>query len=160
MWQIEDLLRAYGLDFAVVCRELVDSRDLTDEEKVQARRWYDILLGMMRMEGVEEVGHLSINQELMSELEEFHFRLLRDASETGYGIMYSQTLPLIVQLRSRSGGRKLGEIETCLTALYGYLLLNLRGQAVSVETGAGIERIHTLLSFLSEKYKEYQGSIK
>ena len=46
------------------------------------------------------------------------------------------------------------EIETCLTALYGYLLLRLQGAPVSPETLEAVREINLMLTFLAEKYKE------
>ena len=46
------------------------------------------------------------------------------------------------------------EIETCLTALYGYLMLRLQGAPVSPETLEAVREINLMLTFLAEKYKE------
>jgi hypothetical protein len=46
------------------------------------------------------------------------------------------------------------ELETCFTALYGYLLLRLQHKDVHPETLEAVKQINTYLSYLAEKYRE------
>jgi hypothetical protein len=109
---------------------------------------------MMRSEGVTENGHIQLNKNITILLVDLHLRLLRDPKETVYGALFYRTLPFIVQLRSKSGGVEMSEIETCFTAVYGYLLLRMQQKEIRPETLDGVKQIHTFLSFLGEKYKE------
>ena len=68
--------------------------------------------------------------------------------------MYYKTLPYIVQLRAKSGGEDIPEIETCFTAVYGYLVLRMQGKEVSAETLEAIKQISAFLALLAEKYKD------
>lgn len=45
-----------------------------------------------------------------------------------YGAAYYKTLPFIVQLRAKSGGEDLPELETCFNAIYGFLMLKMQGR--------------------------------
>ena len=45
------------------------------------------------------------------------------------------------------------EIETCFTALYGYLMLRMQGKEVSSETMEAIRQISSFLAMLAEKYR-------
>ena len=78
-----------------------------------------------------------------------------------YGAAYYKTLPYIVQLRAKSGGEDLPELETCFNAIYGYLLLRMQGKTVSSETQEAIKQISSFLALLAEKYREdMNGDLK
>ncbi|MDR1603175.1 MAG: DUF4924 family protein [Tannerella sp.] len=152
MWQVEDLIRACGFDIEVIKRSVIDRYDQPEEVRRQIVHWYEELTDMMRIEGVKEKGHIQLNRNVLTELSELHLRLLNDPEETAYGALYYRTLPCIVQLRAKSGGVEIPEIETCFTAVYGYLLLRLQKKEVNPETVNAIRQINTFLTFLAEKY--------
>ena len=151
MWPVEDLSRANALDSDRIRRTLISRYDVPDAERERIAQWYDDLTAMMRSEGVAEQGHLQINRNIVIALTDLHLTLLKDPHETTYGALYYKALPSIVRLRAKS---EMSEVETCLTALYGYLLLRLEGKPISEETLESIRDIHLMLTFLAEKYKE------
>ena len=56
MWQIEDLIRAYGLDIDRIQKEIIDRyQGLTDTQRRDMRGWYESLIDMMRREDVVSV---------------------------------------------------------------------------------------------------------
>ena len=154
MWQIEDLLRAYNLDIDLIQKSIIDPVYETERERKNARDWYEGLVMMMKSEGVQEKGHLQINKNIIIELTDLHLRLLKDPTESAYIGTYYNTLPYIVELRSKAADRDIPEIETCFTALYGYLLLKVQKKDISKETHAGVTQITALLRLLSKKYRE------
>ena len=160
MWQVEDLIRANALDSDRIRRTLVSRYNVPDAERERIAQWYDDLADMMRSEGIAEHGHLQINRNVVITLNELHLTLLRNPQETTYGALYYKALPSIVRLRAKSGGAEMTEIETCLTALYGYLLLRLQGAPVSPETLEAVREINLMLTFLAEKYKEEQAPLQ
>lgn len=154
MWQIEDLLRAYNLDIDLIQKSIIDPVYETERERNNARDWYEGLVMMMKSEGVQEKGHLQINKNIIIELTDVHLRLLKNPKESEYIGVYYNTLPYIVELRSKSDNRDVPELETCFTALYGYMLLKIQKKEISKETQAAITQITSLLRLLSKKYKE------
>ena len=53
MWQIEDLIRANGLDIDKIQENIIDRyAGLRDQQRKEMREWYESLIDMMRMEGV------------------------------------------------------------------------------------------------------------
>jgi len=153
MWQTEDLLRACNLDIDQLQRSLIDFSYTTDEERTKARDWYEGLIMMMKSEGVQQEGHLQINKNLIIDLTDVHLRLLNDPKESEYIALYYNTLPHIVALRAKAGDKQLPELETCFTALYGYLLLKLQKREITGETQAAVAQITSLLRLLSKKYQ-------
>lgn len=154
MWQIEDLIRAYDLDIYKIEQSLINSVYETVEERKEQRDWYEGLIMMMKSEGVREKGHLQINKNIIIDLTDTHLRLLKDPLESEYIGIYYNTLPYIVELRAKSGNREMPEIETCFTALYGYLLLKIQKKEISEDTQRAINQITALIRLLAHKYKE------
>lgn len=154
MWQIEDLLRAYNLDIDLIQKSIIDPVYETERERSNARNWYEGLVMMMKSEGVQERGHLQINKNIIIELTDLHLRILKDSTESEYIGVYYNTLPYIVELRSKAANKDVVELETCFTALYGYLLLKVQKKEISKETQAAVTQITALLRLLSKKYRE------
>ena len=150
MWQTEDLIRAYKLDIDKIQQSVIDSVYQSVEERKNARDWYEGLIIMMKSEGVQEKGHLQINKNIIIDLTDIHLRLLKDPKESEYIGVYYNTLPYIVELRSKTTDKEVPELETCFTALYGYMLLNIQKKEISKETQAAITQITSLLRLLSK----------
>lgn len=154
MWQIEDLIRAYGCSLARIRREYIDKfDDYTDEQKEDEADWFGNLIRMMNEEGKREKGHLNINQVVLQDVTDLHGQLLESNKFPFYNVEYYKVLPFIVELRNK-GDRNVSEIETCLNALYGIMLLRLRGKEISPETDHAIKEITTFVGMLSDYYKK------
>lgn len=161
MWQVEDLIRANQFDLDSIRRTVIAQYDQLDEVKEEIAKWYEELIDMMRSEGVMEKGHIQLNKNVIIALTDLHLRLLKSPKEMVYGAAYYKTLPYIVQLRAKSGGEDLPELETCFNAIYGYLLLRMQGKTVSSETQEAIKQISSFLALLAEKYREdMNGDLK
>jgi len=153
MWQVEDLIRANNFDMEAICRTVVAHYNQPEEVKEEIALWYKELIEMMRSEGVMEKGHIQLNQNVIIALTDLHLRLLKSSEEMVYGAAYYKTLPYIVQLRSKAGGETVSELETCFTALYGYLMLKMQQKEITGETTEAIKQIYSFLALLAEKYK-------
>ena len=153
MWQVEDLIRANNFDMDSIRRTVIAHYAQPASVKEEIAQWYQELIDMMRSEGVKEKGHIQLNKNVIIALTDLHLRLLRSTKEMVYGAAYYKTLPFIVQLRAKSGGEELPEIETCFNALYGYLILKMQHKEVSAETMEAIKQITAFLALLSEKYR-------
>jgi hypothetical protein len=162
MWQIEDLIRANGLDIDKIQTNIIDQyKDLTDQQRKEMREWYESLIDMMRREGVTEKGHLQINKNVIIALDDLHRRLMADSKYASYAAQFYHTLPLIVELRAKAGENKADEIETCFNALYGLLMLRLQGKEISEETMQASRQISKFLALLSHYYKlDYNNELE
>lgn len=151
MWQMEDLIRAYGCSLTRIRREYIDRFDYTDQQKDEEEDWFGDLIRMMNQEGKREKGHLAINEVLLQDLGDLHVRLLQSTRFPFYSAEYYRVLPFIVELRQK-GDKEIGEVETCLNALYGVMLLRMRQKPISPETAHAIKAITTFLGMLSDYY--------
>lgn len=155
MWQIEDTLRAYGCDADRIASEYVSQ--FPEEQRKDEAEWLSNLVDMMREEGVTKNGHLQMNKGTLSLLSDRHLELLNDTKESDYSAAYYRALPFIVELRAHqrsTDGEPRPEIETCLEALYGVMMLRLQKKEINKETATALSHISSLLALLARKYKE------
>lgn len=153
MWQMEDLIRAYGCSLARIKREYINVFDFTDEQKEEETDWFGNLIRMMNEEGKRENGHLQINQVILQDLMDLHLELLQSQKFPFYNSEYFKVLPYIVELRQK-GDKDVSEIETCLNALYGIMLLKMQGKEITAETEHAVQEITTFIGMLSDYYKD------
>ena len=137
MWQVEDLIRANHLNMDEIRQHVLTRYQQPDEVMREIEQWYE-----------------ELNKNVIITLTDLHLRLLKSPKEMIYGAAYYKTLPYIVQLRSKSGGEEIPELETCFTAVYGYLMLRMQGKDISPETLEGIKQISSFLALLAAKYKD------
>ena len=114
---------------------------------------------MMRAEGKQQSGHLDVHRIVLMQLEELHRRLLSNSEDYVYSGMHLQILPALIQLRAK-GAKDESELETALSAVYGYLTLTLKGQEISEETRQSMKQISAFLSMLAHRYKIEQEGIE
>lgn len=152
MWQVEDLIRAYGCSLSRIKNEYVSQfSDYTDEQRSELVDWYGDLIRMINQEGKREKGHLQINQIVVQDVSDLHAQLLQSSKFPFYNAEYYKVLPFIVELRNR-GSKDVGEIETCLNALYGTMMLRLQKKPISPETTNAVKEITTFIGMLSDYY--------
>lgn len=159
MWQVEDLIRAAGVDMEGVERLILPRYGERNEaERRELYRWYSELVDMMRAEGKQQHGHLYVHRIVLMQLEELHRRLLANSEDYVYSGMHLQILPALIQLRAK-GAKEESELETALNAVYGYLTLTLKGQEISEETKQSMKQISAFLALLAHRYQmEQTGS--
>ncbi|MDE6065248.1 MAG: DUF4924 family protein [Duncaniella sp.] len=152
MWQIEDIIRANGLDIDKIKANVIDRFELTDAQRKEMIEWYESLIDMMRREGVEKSGHLQLNKNVIIQLTDLHLALLKDPRFPEYTAEFYKTLPYIVELRAKAGDAPAGEIETCFNALYGMLMLRLQSKEITPETRDAVAQISKFLAILARDY--------
>ncbi len=160
MWQVEDIVRAYGCSLTRIRREYISQFDYTDEQKEEMTDWYGDLVRMMNQEGCREGGHLQINRVVMMQLEELNAQLLASAKFPFYNSEYYRVLPYIVELRSRGKDKSESEVQTCFDALYGTMVLRLQKKDISPGTQNAIKEITTFIGMLNDYwFKEKAGEL-
>ncbi len=151
MWQVEDIIRAWGCSLSRLKSEYISRFDLSGEEREETIDWYGNLIRMMNQEGKRATGHITINELILQELNELNANLLASPKFPFYNAEYYKVLPFIVELRSK-GNKDISEIETCLNALYGVMMLRLQKKEVSPATQNAVNEITTFLGMLSDYY--------
>ena len=154
MWQVEDVIRAYGCSLSKIRKEYVERFEYDDEQKEELTDWFGNLIRMMNQEDCREFGHLQINKVVMQQLQELHVQLLASTQFPFYNAEYYKVLPFIVELRNHGADKEENEIETCFNALYGTMLLRLQKKDITPNTQAAVKEITTFIGMLSDYYKK------
>ena len=153
MYQVEDLIRAYGLDAERIAAEYLPRFGYDEAQMKEAREWYESLARMMKEEGKEASGHVQVVQNTLELLEDHHQELLADSDEQEYRTAYYKALPHIVALRAQGNNKEKHEMENCIDALYGATLLRMQGKELSAGTLNALKPISDLLRLGEESYK-------
>ena len=95
MWQIEDLIRAFQLNIDALNERIIKPYPVSDDERKSLYGWYESLIDMMRLENVQEEGHLQLNKNIILELDELHGLLLKSGQDAGYNSKFYHVLPFI-----------------------------------------------------------------
>ena len=154
MWQVEDMIRAAGLDSDRLYDSVIKGSGQNDGVCRQWKQWYDDLIAMMRAEGKIERGHLQINENTLILLEELHKRVLDSGSQSEYRDLYYKALPFIVEFRARNHSLDEMELRDCFNMLYGVWILKVQGRAVSESTAQAVNAVSSFLGKLAMLYNE------
>ncbi|MFM7731310.1 MAG: DUF4924 family protein [Flavobacteriales bacterium] len=152
VWQMEDLLRAVYFDTHALS-DFVRTYAPNEAAYEEEMKWFHKLHLDMKREGVEHRGHVSEVHELLFELAYLHNTLLNLSKDEAYTKAYMAAQPNIIEYKSRTDGSVVNDVEVCLTALYGLLVLRLKKEPISADTEQAMKSFSQLLAMLSHHYK-------
>jgi flagellin-specific chaperone FliS len=135
-------------------REYIAQFDYDYEQKDEEADWFGNLIRMTNQEGCREQGHLQINKVTLQLLVELHQQLLASPKFPFYNTAYYKVLPFIVELRNRGANKEENEVETCMNALYGTMMLRLQKKEITPNTAHAVKEISTFIGMLSDYYKK------
>jgi len=157
MWQIEDLIRAFDFNIDTVNDQIIKKYPVnTDAERKSIYEWFESLIEMMRLENIQQQGHLQINKNTIIDLNEFHNLMLNSGKVASYNAKFFYILPYINQL-SKKGESGLSDIEICFNFQYGIMLLRMKKTEISVETLQIQAEISKFMVLLSRNFMLYQN---
>ena len=134
MWQIEDLIRAFELNIDLINQRIVSTYPVkTDADRKAVYDWYESLIEMMRLENVQQSGHLQINKNIIIDLDDFHALIIKSGQVPAYNAKFFHVLPFINQLRTKSEAG-LSDIEICFNFMYGIMVLRMKKAEIKPET--------------------------
>ncbi|MDR1756826.1 MAG: DUF4924 family protein [Culturomica sp.] len=157
MWQLEDLLRGLDLDMERIKEQLILPFRPDQETAREMYAWYDNLTEMMRLEKVQQAGHVRAVQNNVDELTELHFYLLHKAHDRRYHQLVTAAATNLVEFRSKAGaGNEISDVELALNGLYGHLLLRLRKADVSQQTRQAMDTFSKMIAYLAAQYRKME----
>lgn len=154
MWQVEDIIRAAGLDSERLYDTVIEVSGRSESDCRQWKKWYDDMIGMMRIEGKTEHGHLQVNENVLVLLEDLHLRLLDSDNQSEYRELYYKALPFIVEYRARNHEEQNNELRDCFNLLYGVWMLKLQGKSLSEGTAQAVKVVSAFIGKLALLYRE------
>lgn len=155
MWQVEDLLRVCAFDPEKIESQLVSRFKADEETSIELAAWYNNLAVMMEKEHIQDKGHLQVLINLINELNEFHLKLLEVQNDQEYIRLYRLNELAISDFMQKSEAEN--EIEACLNALYGIMVLKLRNVEISQSTLDSAKGFGQLIGHLSARYIQFEN---
>lgn len=152
MWQMEDIIRSFRFDPEAIEYNLIRPH-FTDEKQIKEELdWYKELIRKMKMDEIEEKGHLSELHEIIQELFYLHNTLLNVAKDPQYTTLHEEAGPGMEDFRLRSKALAMNEVELCFNALYTKLLMRLKKQEITSDTESAFESFRKMISYLCTAY--------
>lgn len=155
LWQIEDLLRALGMSPDAIWTSLVDSQDLTDQQKQESLMWYVSIGDLLKEEGKIQHGHLRHSLHLISDLQDLHGQLMKLPVGENYRMLYARLVPELPKLREAVDKQDISDIELCFRALYAVMLYRMKGLE-SGAVGDVLEYISPVIAELAKIYRQVE----
>ncbi len=153
MYQMEDLIRSYQGNLDEIREYVISHYPISSKEKNEVTDWFSSLIDQMKSERIMEKGHLAELHELVDQLAEIHWHLLK--SDSVYFEIYSKAKPFILDSVIQAKGENLGnEIQICLNGIYGLLLCRLLGKKVEDEQLKAAEIFGEILSFINFSFQQ------
>lgn len=157
MWQVEDLLRACSFDPEKIEQQLVKRYNADEVAGKEIADWYTNLAVMMEKEHVLEKGHLQVIANLINDLNEFHLKMLDVQTDQEYVRLHQQNKEAINEVLHKTATDSGNEVEACLNALYGFMMLKLKSSEISPQTHQTIERLARQIGHLSARYIQFEN---
>lgn len=154
MWQVEDLMRAMGLDMARIEEQLIAPAEGGEPLKERLRGWYGGIVARMKEQGLQRAGHLSEVEQVVEELEHLHRALFDAVQDPDYAALFQEAMPGIKAVQQQAGGDPEGDITSALTGVYGVIVLRAMNRPISPETLAADKALRNLLDRLSQYYRQ------
>ncbi len=152
VWQMEDVVRATQFSDEMI-RSMFQGQETPDFE------WLMALSQKMKAEHLEEKGHVSDVLEVQTELALLHDLLTGPMEDEVYVSSFETAQPVLREFEENKMSTGLRHpTETMLTALYGWLVLKMKKEEVSLETQAALQPIREMANTLARGHvKIYQG---
>jgi len=126
---------------------------VTEKEKDSIKTWFAGLAASMQQQELMQKGHLQELQELVKQLLELHYQLLK--TDANYVSTFHQVKPHLLEAVEAAQTEDLGnEIQICLNGVYGLLLCRLLGKKVSDRQLEAAEAFGNVLSHLNFSYQQ------
>jgi Domain of unknown function (DUF4924) len=151
MWQMEDLIRACNFEIDII-NDSVLAQIEDDGERESSKKWFVTLINQMRESKLVKAGHVEEVNEVLMELYYLHTTLVNVLKDGEYIKLYSNVLPNLRQYQNVSDSLTVNEVEICLTAVYGVLILRLKKTEVSEATKSATDTFTRMLAYLSASY--------
>jgi len=151
MYQMEDLLRSYEFNLNDIKQYVISHYPISEDEKENTLVWFNELASEMQFEKITQKGHLESIQNIVNQLAELHWSLLK--TDNDYFIIYQKAKPYVIELVLEAGSTNPGhEIQICINAVYGLLLTRLRGREVPENILKATDAFGDVLSYLNWAY--------
>lgn len=96
-------------------------------------------------------------EELLVELNYLHHTLTNLIRDEAYTKAFEKAEPNINEFLKKSENPQMNAIEAAVTAMYGLLVLRLKGKEISEDTMSAMKTFQHFLALLADRYKNAKG---
>ena len=154
MWQVEDTVRAAGLDSDRLYESVISASGRTEKECQAWKQWYADIADMMRREDKVGGGHLQVNDTVLAMLSDLHARLIESGRTVEYRDAYYKALPFIVEFRSKNRSQDNDELRDCFELMYGVWMLKLQKKTIGEAAAQAVAAISKMIAMLASYYRD------
>ncbi|HYG52117.1 MAG TPA: DUF4924 family protein [Flavobacteriales bacterium] len=151
MWQVEDLIRGFQLNLEDIFFNVIQPAGLEAKQEKKLKNWYAQLIEKMRIQSLEEGGHLHELNEIVKEMYMVHTSLLNIGDKT-YEQFFFEAQPYISEFAEKSRYAGVNEVEICMNALYMKLLLRLQKKDITEETNKAFGLFTRMIAYITREY--------
>lgn len=153
MYQMEDLIRSYQGNIEEIGQYVVAHYPVSEAEKESIKTWFARLAASMKQQELMQKGHLQELQELVQQLLELHYQLLK--TDANYVATFHSAKPHLLEAVEAAQTEEIrNEIQICLNGVYGLLLCRLLGKNVSDRQLEAADAFGAVLSHLNFSYQQ------
>ena len=153
MYQMEDLIRSYQGNMEEIGQYVVAHYPVSKEEKDSIKTWFAGLAASMKQQELMQKGHLQELQELVQQLLELHYQLLK--TDANYVATFHSAKAHLLEAVKAAQTEEIGnEIQICLNGVYSLLLCRLLGKNVSDRQLEAADAFGNVLSYLNFSYQQ------
>jgi hypothetical protein len=154
MMQIQDLIRACNFNINIIEEKLINNYQVSQNEKHKIKEWYSDLIISMQKEKLQEKGYLSNCKNIINDLDQLHKAIISEKQNIKYAEVYLWAKNNILAYKDKSKSNSENEVEICINALYGLLLLRLKNVEINPETKEAMQTISNLMGLLANHYHQ------
>ena len=148
-WQMEDLIRAAQFQPRLLEEWAENQAQAEGTDPDAERQWLMALAEDLRQSGAVEKGHATLVKDAMAELAHLHELLLGMLQDSQYQEAFEQAKPLLEDLSDRLPTQA-HPVEQLALALYGWMVLRLKKEAISAETEAAMRGLRNWANALAK----------
>lgn len=157
MWQIEDLIRGFHLNADDIYFNVVEPAGHDEKTARLIRSWYEGLIEKMRIQSIDESGHLHELREIVNSLQEIHQSLLQQDDKT-YRKIFLDAREALEEFSRVSKESTLNEVEIALNALHMKLLLRLQGKKITDASEEAFNAFSRMISYVASIYHQQRDA--
>jgi hypothetical protein len=159
MYQVEDLIRANGMDPTKIDQTIIGQFDAEYDVKREMLEWYKGLIDRLKSEGKEKKGHMDFLREISGSMNDLNVQLLHAPLNNEFKDVYDKAKPNIDALRMRAGHSGENDVQLALDGLYGLLILKLQQKEISDETQQAFRSISEWIALLASEYMKNETGV-
>jgi flagellin-specific chaperone FliS len=158
MFQIQDVIRAYGLSKGSIESNLLTEYKVSSEEDLlELKEWYFGIIDQLVRENKQDNGILQTVQNIINDVNELHLWLINSPDYKNYRQLFEKVQPYLLEYKVKLKGKSSNDIELAIDLMYNYVLLKMKRHQISEETQLAVQEVSNFLNKLARFYVQYEN---